>query len=156
MRALLPITLLVAAASAACSASLIPNTLVEDSTQNRKVVLFCEEYRHAVEDKNIGKLVSMASPQYHSRGTGTHDFVDFDRLKGTLTTDVPKTNAIRYEIKYQRVMFGENNHVLVYFRFAARWKAVKADGSEEWQHRVADNQIDLVPEGDSYKIIAGM
>ena len=156
MRLLHTISLLIAAATTACSAALIPNTLVEDTTQNRKVVQFCEEYRHAVEDRNVGKLVSMASPQYHSRAAGTRDFVDFDRLKGSLVTDVPKTNAIRYEIKYQRVVFNEDNHVLVNLRYAASWKAVTVEGPEDWQHRVADNQLDLVPEGDSYKIIAGM
>jgi len=155
MRSLVPIALLLAGA-AGCSTTYIPNTDVEDNSQNRKVIQFCEEYRHAMEEKNVGKLLAMASPQYHSRGVGTHDFVDFDRLKDTLTAEIPKTNAIRYEIKYQKVIFTESNHVFVNYRYAASWKAARTDGSEEWQHRVMDNQLDLVPDGEGYKIVAGM
>ena len=35
----------------ACSKTYIPNTDVEDSSQNRKVISFCEDYRHAVEER---------------------------------------------------------------------------------------------------------
>jgi hypothetical protein len=27
---------------------------------------------------------------------------------------------------------------------------------EEWRHSVADNRLDLVPDGDGYKIMSGM
>jgi hypothetical protein len=150
------LALLVGATSAGCSTVYIPNTDVEDSTPNRKVIQFCEEYRHAMEEKNVGKLLAMAAPNYHSRGIGTHDYVDYDRLKETLLQDIPKTSAIRYEIKYQKVIYTESNHILVRYRFAASWKAAHPDGAPEWQHRVADNELDLVPEGEGYKIVAGM
>ncbi len=54
-----------------CSKAYIPNTDVEDTGDNRKIVHFCEEYRHAVEDKNIGKLLALASPRYHEDGGNT-------------------------------------------------------------------------------------
>ncbi len=155
MRAIV-LSLLLGASAVGCSTVFIPNTEVEDTGQNRKVIQFCEEYRHAMEDKNIGKLVAMVSPAYHSRQIGTHDFVDYDRLKLSLTDEMPKTSAIRYEIKYQRVIFSEDNHVRVNYRYAASWKAAHTDGTVEWEHRVADNQLDLIPEGEGYKIIAGM
>ena len=58
MKKLLFLPLLVAVVG--CSKSYIPNTDVEDNSDNRKVIAFCEEYRHAVEDKDVGKLLKLA------------------------------------------------------------------------------------------------
>jgi hypothetical protein len=143
--------------AAGCSKAYIPNTEVEDTSDNRKVILFCEEYRHAVEDKNIGKLLSLASPRYHEDGGNTRgeDDIDYDGLKQYLTGVFQKTTGIRYEIKYRKVTFKEDTHVTVDYTYSASYRlpGVKQD---EWRHTVADNRIDLVPDGDSYKIIAGM
>ncbi len=155
MRAI-ALMLMLGAAATGCTKTMIPNTEVEDTSDTRKVISFCEEYRHAMEDRNVGKLVAMVSPQYHSRQVGGHDYVDYDRMKLSLTDELTKTNAIRYEIKYQKVIFSEDNHVRVNYRYSASWKAKRADGTEDWEHRVNDNQLDLIPEGEGYKIIAGM
>jgi hypothetical protein len=151
----------------ACATTYIPNTDVEDTSDNRKVVLFCEEYRHAVEDKNIGQLMKMASPQYHEDGGNTRgeDDMDFEGLKQYLASTFMKTTGIRYEIRYRRVTFTETKHVFIDYTYAASYripgvKRVVVDGKEqqadEWRHTVADNRLDLIPDGDGYKIIAGM
>ncbi|MBX3217311.1 MAG: hypothetical protein KF850_35095, partial [Labilithrix sp.] len=84
---------------AGCSKSYIPNTDVEDTGPNRKVIAFCEDYRHAVEDKDVGKLIHMASPRYFEDGGNTNpeDDIDFDGLKDYLTSTFVKTQTIRYE-----------------------------------------------------------
>lgn len=152
-----PISLaLVAALSFGCSKTFIPNTTVEATDENKKVVDFCESYRHAMEERNAPKLVAMVSPRYHSRAVGTRDYVDYDRAKQTLTEDITRTNAIRFEVKYREILFGENDHVFVHYQSTQSWKATKSDGSEQWFHSVHDNELELVPEGETYKIIAGM
>ncbi len=140
-----------------CSPSLIPNTDVEDNSQNRKVITYCETYRHAVEEKNVGQLLKLASPRYHEDGgnTNAEDDLDYEGLKGYLTDQFMKTNQIRYEIRYRKVTFTETNHVFIDYTYASSYKipGVKTD---EWKHTVADNRLDLVPDGDTYKIVAGM
>jgi hypothetical protein len=140
-----------------CSKTYIPNTDVEDTSENRKVILFCEEYRHAVEDKNIGKLLSLASPRYHEDGGNSRgeDDIDYDGLKQYLAGVFMKTTGIRYEIKYRKVSFREDKHVHVEYTYAASYR-LPGVKQEEWRHTVADNQLDLVPDGDSYKILGGM
>jgi hypothetical protein len=138
----------------ACATTYIPNTDVLDTDANRKVILFCEQYRHAVEEKNVAQLLKLASPNYHKRGA-IDDDVDYPTLKDFLTTSFQTTDAIRYEIRYRRVLFAENNHVLVQYTFAASYR-IPGVHKEEWRHSVSDNQLDLVPEGDGYKILAGM
>ncbi len=147
------VLMLLATFAAACATTYIPNTDVPDTEDNRKVILFCEQYRHAVEEKNVAQLLKLASTNYHKRGA-IDDDVDYSTLKDFLTTTFQATDAIRYEIRYRRVSF-ENNHVYVDYTFAASYR-IPGIRKEEWRHSVSDNRLDLIPEGDGYKIIAGM
>ncbi len=153
----LALVVILAFGAAACSTSYIPNTDVEDTSDNKKVISFCEEYRHAVEEKDVGKLLKLASPRYFEDGGNTNpdDDIDYDGLKDYLTSTFVKTNAIRYEIRYRKVTFGENKKVYVEYSYSASYRIPGLKG-EEWKHTVADNRLELATEGDSYKILAGM
>lgn len=156
-----PIPLLVsfvALALIACSRTYIPNTDVEDTSQNRHVIEFCEQYRHAMEARDVPGLLRLMSPAYFEDGgnTRTDDDADYDKIRTFLTTDFPKTASVRYEIRYRRVTFTETDHIYVDFTFAAAWKLPGAKSVDEWHHKVADNRLDLVRDGDSFKIVAGM
>src|SRR5882757_1478646 len=84
---------LLSLASFGCSKTYIPNTDVEDSGENRKVIKFCEDYRHAVEERNVGRLLSMVSPQYHEDGgnSANDDDLDYDGYKEFMTTTFQQT-----------------------------------------------------------------
>jgi hypothetical protein len=140
-----------------CSKAYIPNTDVEDSGENRKVIAFCEDYRHAVEEKDVGKLITMASPTYYEDGGNTNpeDDVDFDGLKEYLQSTFVKTQTIRYEIRYRRVSTNEAKRVFVEYTYSASYRIPGLKG-EEWKHTVADNRLELVPDGEGFKITAGM
>lgn len=144
-------------ALAGCATSYIPNTDVEDTSENRKVIAFCEEYRHAVEDKDVGHILKLTSPRYFEDGGNTNpdDDMDFDGFKEYLTSTFVKTQSIRYEIRYREVKFAENKKVFVVYTYSASFR-IPGVSKEEWKHTVADNRLELVPEGDSFKIIAGM
>ena len=146
-----------AAALTACSTTYIPNTDVEDTGPNKKVINFCEDYRHAVEDKNIGQLLKMTSSRYHEDGgnTNAEDDVDYAGFKDYLTGTFLKTQALRYEIRYRKVTFTDTAHVFIDYTYAASYKIPGVKG-DEWRHTVADNRLDLMPDGETYKIVAGM
>jgi hypothetical protein len=152
--AALPLLLL---ALPSCAKRFIPNTDVEDNSDNRKVISFCEDYRHAVEDKNVGKLLSLASPRYYEDGGNINpdDDVDFDGLKDYLTSTFVKTQTIRYEIRYRKVTVDPSSKIFVEYTYSASYRIPGLKG-EEWKHTVADNRLELVPEGESFKITAGM
>ncbi len=154
----LRVFLVVLALSAvACSKAYIPNTDVEDTSQNRDVIKFCEEYRHALEDKNVAQLLKMMSPGYFedAGNAKAEDDADYDKIREFLTTDFLHTMGVRYEIRYRKVTFTETNHILVDYTYAAAWKIPGVE-KDEWHHTVADNRLDLVRDGESYKILAGM
>jgi hypothetical protein len=156
-RLLLSLTLALGCAVLGCSKAYIPNTDVEDNAQNRDIVLFCERYRHAVEDKNVAQLLKLMSPSYFEDGGNTknEDDADFDKIREFLTGDFLHTGGVRYEIRYRRITTTETNHIYVDYTYAAAWK-VPGTKAEEWHHKVADNRLDLVRDGDSFKIVGGM
>lgn len=101
---------LVAAAAAAlltgCATRYIPNTDVEDTEDNRSIVTFCEKYRHAVELKDVGELLKLASNEYYEDGGNidASDDLDYAGLRDYLTNRFVDAQAIRYEIRYRRIL----------------------------------------------------
>src|SRR5678810_123120 len=61
-----------------CATHYIPNTDVEDNDDNRKVIAFCEKYRHAVEERNVPLLLDLASPSYYEDGGNVDATDDMD------------------------------------------------------------------------------
>ncbi len=140
-----------------CSKQLIPNTDVEATTENLDVVKFCERYRHAMEDKNVAELLTLMSPTYFEDGGNTkhEDDADYDKIREFLTGDFLKTTGLRYEIRYRKITFTEKQHVWVDYTFDSAWKlpGLKQD---EFHHQIADNRLDLIKDGDTFKIVGGM
>jgi hypothetical protein len=145
------------AAATSCSQQLIPNTDLEDTEENRSLVEFCELYRHAVEHRDIDKLLSFAHADYYEDGGNVDatDDLDYAGLKAYLEAEFVRARAIRYEIHYRQVARNERNGWDISYTYSASYKL--PDGEHEvWHREVADNQLVLVASGDTYKILAGM
>ena len=140
-----------------CSAQKIPNTDVEDTELNRHVIEFCEEYRHAVEQRNVGLLLQMADPRYYEDGGNIDatDDLDYAGLAQYLKGKFKDTRAIRYEMRYRRVGKGRGDTVTVDFTYSASYKLATEEG-DVWRRTVADDRLELRPVGESYKILSGM
>ena len=141
-----------------CAHDYIPNTQVEDSDFNREVIAYCEDYRHAVERRNIQLLVKMADPKYYEDGgtVDTSDDLDLDGLKVYLDKEFNQTKQIRYEIFYRDISAGRSNQIFVDYTYSASYKVPTPGGEEVWRRRVADNRLELVREGEKFRILSGM
>jgi len=147
-----------AAFATACAGHYIPNTDVEDNQKNRKIIDFCEQYRHAVELRNVPALLKLADSRYYEDGgnADASDDLDFAGLQEYLEGRFKDTRAIRYEIRYRRVGDGRKEQsIYVDFTFSASYKIPTPDG-ELWHREVADNRLELIPAGESFKILSGM
>ncbi|MFO0589464.1 MAG: hypothetical protein U0441_18140 [Polyangiaceae bacterium] len=169
-----------AAALAGCATRYIPNTDVEDSDDNRKVITFCERYRHDVELKDVGDLLKLASKEYYEDGgnVDASDDLDYAGLKEYLTSRFDNARAIRYEMRYRRIVHQQlpprdedsNNNppkneagadaaelIYVDYTYSASYRIPAAKGGDEWRRRVEDNRLEILRYSDnSYRIIAGM
>jgi hypothetical protein len=140
-----------------CNQQYIANTDVVDNDFNRKVIEYCEVYRHAVEQRNTARLLLMAAPSYYEDGgnVDASDDLDYAGLENYLNTEFNQTRAIRYEIHYREVSEGRKETVLVDYTYSASYKIPTAHG-DVWRRRVADNRLTLAREGDSFRILSGM
>ena len=156
-KALVPLFIIAAAAVlGGCTNHYIPNTDVEDSDDNRKIISFCEKYRHAVEKKDVGALLQLASPQYYEDGGNVDaaDDLDYVGLRESLTSKFQDARAIRYEIRYRRVI-KEEDVTYVDYTFSASYR-IPGQTGEEWRRKVDDNRLELVPYQEGFRIVAGM
>ena len=130
-----------------CTHQTILNTDVEDTDLNRKVIEYCELYRHAVEQRNTARLLEMAHPSYYEDGgnVDASDDLDYAGLRDYLND----------EIHYRQVSDGRKDTVLVDYTYSASYKIPTTRG-DVWRRRVADNRLTLLREGDNFRILAGM
>lgn len=153
----LPATIIALAITTGCAMKYIPNTDVEDTDQNRKIIQFCEDYRRAVERRNVAELLKLAHPAYYEDGgnADASDDLDYAGLKDFLLDRFRETRAIRYEIRYRRVGEGRQKTINVDYTYSASYK-IAAPTGDLWRRKVADNRLELVPSGESFKILSGM
>ncbi|MBI4702360.1 MAG: hypothetical protein HY744_14655 [Deltaproteobacteria bacterium] len=149
-------------ALASCSVQYIPNTDVEDTSQNRAIVAFCEKYRKAVERQDIATLLEMAAPEYYEDGgnVDASDDIDYAGLKEYLLGKFGDASAIRYEVRYRRVL-DHGDRVYVDYTYSGSFQLLAADagagdGEQKWRHTVEENRLELASVGESFKILAGM
>ena len=140
-----------------CGSSTIPNTTVEDTSDNRAVVQFVEKYRHAVQRKDVAALLSLASPRYlddNGSPAGTDD-IDYENLKARLTLWKDNVLDVRYEIRYRNITYRETT-VWVDYTYTGNYRIKSPDGTTRWSRRLADNRLILDNRGDSFLILSGM
>lgn len=139
-----------------CTPKMIPNTEVEDTRENRSIINFCERYRHAVEDLNVGLLISLASPRYFDNsGTVTgDDDMDKEGLEAVLKARFKSIEAIRYEIKYRSV-YSKNDIIMVEYTYTTSFR-YNVDGKPHWENKTADNRLELEAVDGNYLILSGM
>lgn len=151
-----PLLFLASAALGGCGGRYIPNTDVEDSEENRKIIAFCEKYRRAVEIKDVGALLQLASPKYYEDGGNVDatDDLDYAGLREYLSGKFQDARAIRYEIRYRRVV-KEDDLIYVDYTFSASYR-IPGQKGDEWRHKVDDNRLELIPHQDEFRIVGGM
>lgn len=150
-------TLLLSLFGSACT-RYIPNTTVPDNEENRAILDFMESYRHAVEDRNVGALLSMAHAQYlDDVGTPTgDDDLDYGTLQGRLSAWGSRVSEIRFEIRYHRVST-EGERIFVEYRYTASFKMPNTGGEPRWSRRVADARAVLTrTEDGELRFLSGL
>jgi hypothetical protein len=150
---LLALSLLVAAG---CAHTNIPNTFVEDTKENRRVLEFVDQYRKAVESQNIGELLSLASERYFDdMGTPQgNDDIDYQALKEGLVRLRKEVQEVRYQISYRGVTY-VRDHALVDVLYTGWFKLTTAEGPQ-WRRRLEPHRLVVAEENGKYKILSGM
>lgn len=152
---LIALALLFTPAIPGCGGENIPNTDVPDNAENREVLGFVEEYRHAVERRDVGGILSLVSERFFDdNGTiSNDDDRDYEILSEQLSA-FEQLLDVRYEMRYRRVTY-RSDRILVDYTYTASFKVATPQG-DRWETRLRDNRIELVREEGEFRIISGI
>ncbi len=158
-RTLTAVALCAALAAAAGCQKNIPNTTVKDTPENRSVITFMENYRHAVESRDVGALLAMAHQQYlDDNGTPSgDDDLDYRALQQKLSRWRERVTDVRYEIKY-RTITREMDRVLIAYRYSASFRIAYDEEDQRWSRRIGENRLVLLYDElqGRYFVLSGM
>jgi hypothetical protein len=121
MRTPLACFLVLAIAAGCAHTTTIPGTTVTDSDVNREIIKTVEQYRQAVEARDVDRLLMLASERYfEDSGTPrSEDDYGYDGLKLVLNTKLARVRSLRYYIQYRHIRVdGERAEVEVFLNGA--------------------------------------
>ncbi len=106
-----------------CKPDLLPGTNIEDTSENRAVIEFVEEYRKAVESRSSEAVLKLVADDYfEDRGTATDtDDYGIEKLRSDLETHFQVADVVQLRVEVQHVKYDpENDLVHVYYRYLQR------------------------------------
>jgi hypothetical protein len=150
---------LVACTVAACASqpAYIYGTKVVDSEDNRRLVTVCEQYRVAVEKKDVVTILSLASKNYWEDGgtpTGSDDY-GVDGLRKVLENRFARADGIRYTMKYMDIRRLSTNRAAVDVMIDATYSIASARGPQRLDMR-DQNEMILEWDGKRWLFVSGM
>ncbi|MDH5675300.1 MAG: hypothetical protein OEZ06_24480 [Myxococcales bacterium] len=154
---LLTLALCSAAVAGGCARQTIPNTHVEDTAENREIVEFMEQYRNAVEQRDVGALMRMASKDYFDdMGTPSGaDDMDYEALRASLGRLRNEVIAARYQISYRGLTWIPEDRVLVDVVYTG-WFKVDTPEGPQWRRRLEPHRLVVARRDERYLILSGM
>lgn len=154
---------LAAALASGCAAvPVIPGTHVADSRVNRAVLETCEQYRHALEDRDADTLLALASKDYFE-DSGTpkaEDDYGYEGLRQVITTRLAALKSVRYNIDYRGMKqsterLAKGTRVAVDVRYDASYQ-IATELGDRWERKQNEKRMELEFDGQKWLFVAGM
>ena len=142
--------------AAGCTPTMLPDSSVENTAENREIADVVEAYRKALETRDSANVLKLVSAEYFEDG-GTADPTDdynFNGLKQHLEDDMAKVQAMRVSVKLLRVDV-DGNRAFADYRFQTR-ALVGFPSGDQWVTRTDDNRLSFHREGTRWMIVAGL
>jgi hypothetical protein len=159
MRSIAIACVLVGALTTGCAHhALIPGTTVSDTDVNRAILKTVEDYRQSIENRDVDRLLMLASEHY-SEDSGTprtDDDYRFDGLKQVLTTRLARVRTIRYGIEYRNVRMISDTEAEVEVHLNGSFELMSENGE---RYRNVDDFHHFLLERtskDRWKFLSGM
>ena len=120
----------------ACSPKLIPGTQIEDTPDNRALMINMEQYRAALEAKDVRGLSLLIAPSFHDEcGTPEpDDDLDSKNFVSKLSARVARMNDIRLELDVRRIdvqAMDNRASVIYYYTISFRSSTIGAHGERD-------------------------
>lgn len=140
-----------------CTAKRIPGIEIQlaDTPDNRALVKLMDNFRDALEHKDMDRLMAMASKKfYEDSGTPeTDDDYSYDGLMEHFTKHFKRLKKIQLNLQLKKVVV-KGNKAKVDYRYVERYLMDLPSG-EKWQVTDELNRIELVKEEGKWKVLSG-
>jgi hypothetical protein len=153
------VVLALSAGGAGCAHNeVIPGTNVVDTEVNRSIIKTVEEYRASIENRDVDRLLMLASEKY-SEDSGTprtDDDYRYDGLKNVLTTRLSRVRSIRYSIQYRSIHMVSDNEAEVEVHLNGSFELMSENGEryrniDDFHHFMLERTTK-----DRWKFLSGM
>ena len=153
------LVVLAALTATACSTKYIGNTRIEDTDENRELMRLVEQYRRAVEDRDVHRILEMTSDYYFEDPGTPHDPTDDydkDGLRERLEAAFGKVQDQRLAMDVRKITWDDQETTaFVDYRFVYRYQ-LDLPGADEWREQSDLNRLEVRREGDAWKIASGL
>lgn len=154
------LVVVLAIGASACSTRYIGNTRIEDTEENREMLRVVEQYRRAVEDRDVERILELTSDTYfEDPGTPYDPADDYDKsgLRERLQEAFARVLEQRLVIEARRLTLDEDDEsrANVDYRFDYRYRLDMA-GADEWRSQSDLNRLELVNEDGTWRIASGL
>lgn len=162
MKRTLPLALvLLALLGSACSTQYIGDSRIEDTSENRAILRVIEQYRRAVEDKDVERILSLTSDRYfEDPGTPQEPRDDYDKagLARRLEEAFAHVQDQYLQINARKLEMGKDEKTAtVDYLYDFRFRLELPGGpKDDWRKEMDVNRITLVREGGEWKILSGL
>lgn len=142
-----------------CATRYIGNTQIEDTSRNRAILQVVEQYRRAVEDRDVQRILDLTSDRYwEDPGTPGTPSDDYDKagLRERLEESFSQVEDQRLRIDVRKIVpVDGGRNVAVEFRYDYRFK-LALPSAGDWREAVDLNRIVLTQEDGEWKILSGL
>ena len=157
-RTVLHLILGLALVFSACARGTLPNTTIEDTEETRAVYERVQQYRAAMEARDVEGAISMVSPRYYENsGTTDTDRDDYgfqvlhDKVLKLLRDNVL---AVQYQVLLRDIKV-EGDLAVADYEYFYKFKFVEG-GNEGWAQRNDFNRLEFAREGGQWMITGGL
>ncbi len=130
---------------------------IADTPENREIVDLVNDYRRALEDKDLGTLRRLISSSYYENGGTTHTTMDdygYDGLTHVFELYSENVRQLRLSVLIREIEIrGDRANVYVDFGYNMLYVL---EGQERWQVDRDLNRLELVREGSEWRVSAGL
>jgi len=147
------------AAFAGCSTRYIGNTQVEDTEENRAILQVIEQYRRAVVDRDVQRILDLTSDRFfEDPGTPGDPRDDYDKagLRTKLEESFSRVQDQDLRIDVRKLHQLDDDKAAVEYRFHLRYR-LALPSAEGWREFIDVNRVVLVRENDGrWRFLSGL
>ncbi|MBD90572.1 MAG: hypothetical protein CL940_09555 [Deltaproteobacteria bacterium] len=147
-----------ALAVSACASGTLPNTTIPETEETRAVFDRVQQYRTAMEARDVDGVISMVSPRYYENsGTTDSDRDDYgfqvlhDKVLKLLRDNVL---SVQYQVLLRNIKV-DGDMAVADYEYFYKFKFVEG-GNEGWAQRNDFNRLTFAREGGQWMIVGGL